>query len=471
MLKFAALLFNAIALLIYHFLFADIVTVTQNVPDSAKPGTEFVVELTINKANIVGFAKLQQDLPEGFTAVEDDNNGASFSFSNQSVKFIWMSLPATKEFKVKYKVKVDAGITSGDKVIAGKFSYVVDNVKQVVDITPSAVNVAAETAVPVAVNTTPATTTPDTAAKAVLPNTNTESSSITCVRSIPSSVGSNFIVEVSVNKGNIKGFAKLVETLPEGFKATPVISLDASFSFVDQKVKFVWVSLPPQSEFKVAYKVTVDPTVTGDQTIEGILSFIENDETKKTIVPASIVSISATNQLAAFAANKEKESSQATTTTSDAVTPTPPPAALAVSTPPPSPPAVTEISKEETPAPPAEALVPTPAPAEEKSLAATTIPAPQGNVNYCVQIAALHKAISTDAIATLYNINAKINTEMAEGYTKYLLGSHTEYKAARDAREEIKTKGVVGPFVTAYNNGKRITVQEALMITSQKWFK
>jgi hypothetical protein len=60
---------------------------------------------------------------------------------------------------------------------------------------------------------------------------------------------------------------------------------------------------------------------------------------------------------------------------------------------------------------------------------------------------------------------------MAQGFTKYTVGSHKEYKSAHDAREVIKSKGVVGPFVTAYNTGKRITVQEALMITSQKWFR
>ena len=67
MLKYIALLFNTVALLIYQFFFAEGITITQKIPASTKPETEFVVELTINKGSTSGFAKLQQDLPEGFT--------------------------------------------------------------------------------------------------------------------------------------------------------------------------------------------------------------------------------------------------------------------------------------------------------------------------------------------------------------------------------------------------------------------
>jgi cell division septation protein DedD len=457
MLKYGALLFNTIALLIYQFFFTEGITVTQNIPASAKAESEFTVELTINKGTTSGFAKLQQDLPEGFTATQDDNNGASFTFSGQSVKFIWMSLPSDKEFKIKYKVKVAAG-ASGDKTIGGKFSYVTDNVKQSVDITPSTIKieggaVAAETKTPVTDNNTAAnttTTTTDNTAANTQTSTPSEPSSIVCERKIPDNVNGDFTVELNINKGNISGFAKLVETLPTGFTATGGELQGASFSFNDSdgKVKFVWVSMPTIPEFKISYKVHPSGTPTG--VIEGVFSYIENDETKKYVIPSSTINSGSSQPLAV----------DNNTTTTTTVTPT-----ETAKQP--------EVVKTET-------VTPTPAETTQtkttqdnatKSLSATNIPSPQGNVNYRVQIAALHNPVDANKLASRFNINQKIDLEMAEGFTKYLVGAHGEYKSARDARETIKQKGVNDAFVTAYNTGKRITVQEALMITAQKWYR
>lgn len=457
MLKYGALLFNTIALLIYQFFFADGITITQNIPSNAKAESEFTVELTINKGTIGGFAKLQQELPEGFTAVQEENNGASFTFSNQAVKFIWMSLPSDKEFKIKYKVKVAAGV-NGDKSIAGKFSYVTDNVKQSVDITPSIIKIDGGTTPAVVTNNDNTTgnttdnktqttqTSDNTATTNTATNTNAsniEPSSIVCARKAPENANGDFIVEININKGNVIGFAKLVESLPTGFTASAGESQGASFSFNEGKVKFVWVSMPTMPEFKVTYKVSVAAGTTGNQNIEGVFSYIENDETKKYVIPTSVIATGSSTQ--------------------PVVTNTPDNTKTNV-----TPPDNTNVQTETT------------APANTnkqstdsstKSLSATNIPAPQSNVNYKVQIAALHKAVDADKLATRFNINQKIELEMAEGFTKYLVGSHNEYKSAHDARETIKSKGVNDAFVTAYNSGKRITVQEALMITAQKWYR
>jgi len=61
---------------------------------------------------------------------------------------------------------------------------------------------------------------------------------------------------------------------------------------------------------------------------------------------------------------------------------------------------------------------------------------------------------------------------MHQGWHKYTVGEHQIYKGARNHREVIKTQhNIKGPFVTAYNNGVRITVQEALMISKDSWIQ
>ncbi|MBT3542922.1 MAG: hypothetical protein HN486_05495, partial [Flavobacteriaceae bacterium] len=93
-----------------------------------------------------------------------------------------------------------------------------------------------------------------------------------------------------------------------------------------------------------------------------------------------------------------------------------------------------------------------------------------GEVNYRVQICALRKKVTTDYFVKSHQINEKIYLNMHQGWHKYTVGNFNQYVGARDHREDIRNnKKIKGPFVTAYNNGTRITVQEALMITKDKW--
>jgi hypothetical protein len=65
----------------------------------------------------------------------------------------------------------------------------------------------------------------------------------------------------------------------------------------------------------------------------------------------------------------------------------------------------------------------------------------------------------------------EVMQEMHEGWFKFTVGGFSDYSEARNKREELTPFNLPGPFVTAYNAGTRITVQEALMITRQTWVK
>ena len=97
---------------------------------------------------------------------------------------------------------------------------------------------------------------------------------------------------------------------------------------------------------------------------------------------------------------------------------------------------------------------------------------PETGVYYRVQIAAGKNNLKRDEFTEMFAFYEEFKLESIDGWFKYTTGHHQVYKSARDDRTRITQKysKFNGPFVTAYNSGERITVQEALMITSQKWY-
>jgi hypothetical protein len=438
MVKYSILLINILALFAYKVFVGDNVTITPTFPANVKAGSEFVVEITINRTDVEGFAILQQELPKGFTAKEAESHEASFTFTKQTVKFIWTSLPPEQEFKISYKIMVDKKV-EGETTIGGKFSYVSDNVKKNVELPASIVNVESAESKASAEAQTPdnknAEAAADTAAQSVKKDTLVaeQSSQASCKRIISPEVNGEFMVEIMISKGNLSGFAKLQENIPQGYTATPVKTNNASFTFTEQKVKFVWPTLPPETEYTVSYKVKSDNNLKDSASIDGVFSFLENDEPKKFILPPMSLSIKAGDTMANNLVNSLEENKK-----------------------------VEEAVKKEEPAVDS---------SQKTNPVVANIPAPQTDVVYKVQIAALHNPVDVSYFKTKHSIGETVGTEMHEGWTKYTIGAFPEYKKARDHRENVKTKNIQGPFVTAYNSGKRITVQEALMITSQKWYK
>lgn len=468
MIKYLFLLFNVMGLLFFKTFFEnEPVTVSHNFPDKVIVGNEYVVEVKIIKNEIGGFAEFKQLLPEGFNATIIDSQKGTFTFSDREAKIIWMSLPQEKEFTVKYKISV-LSVAAAEEWVDGTFSYLENNQKATVNLEKKKVFVNTlvvnlDSAV-TAVKTEQKIATKDSLIK--LP--------VSCTRSIHNGTKSDqLLVEVTIQNDSVSGFAKLEELIPFGFTATAGDVHNAVFSFVDQKVKFLWMSFPFEKEFKVTYLLTSTETAREIEDVTGFLSFTISEESKKfTLAPTPLTwPIEGTEGLAKTEQPKLEtpkkdtalEATSLSSLSTDERAETKKEVAVEID----NGPEITARNENTVAAQNQESSSPL-----GKSKEVSNIPAVQTGVSFRVQICAAHKPVELSYFQTNYKINEEVYAEMHEGWHKFTVNTVSTYREARDKREDLRLNEMIkGPFVAAYNSGTRITVQEALMIANQKWVR
>ncbi|MEO0404401.1 MAG: hypothetical protein AAF193_05985 [Bacteroidota bacterium] len=90
--------------------------------------------------------------------------------------------------------------------------------------------------------------------------------------------GESKVVNIGINKGSVEGFAKLELEFPDGLEALPVQTNGASFTFVDQKAKFIWMTLPNDQEFNISYELKAKSYAQGNKIIKGTFSYIKENQ-------------------------------------------------------------------------------------------------------------------------------------------------------------------------------------------------
>lgn len=475
--------------------FGDTATITGNFPAEIKAGSEFVVEITIKKGNIQGNARFIQELPVGFTAVAKKTSNGEFKFEDQKVKILWMRLPYEPEYTISYTIQV-APTVSGTFSMSGKFSYIFENKVQNAETDKVDMVVSSDEA---------ALAQTDETSMTVLKYGNISIDKIDCIRQKPYLNDNNeVVVNLLVNKGNMDKFGKIQEQIPMGYYAVSIKSKNSIFSYKNHIVKFLWMNLPPEEQFVVTYKLIPEEAIPDKEfIIVGTFSWAENERTKirdinernvdlesfdseqliaETLTPediqkqelkakqtepaisrdkfANMQASQTQQQTQQIAANQNlpqnqnqgqvvntqqpgQVSNNQTQSTSEVVTPQTNQQDLAQNQP------------------------------DQYHLPATltNIPQPQAGVMFRVQVAAGHRLVNQRYFKRL-NVKDEINIEMHDGWHKYTIGTFEVYKDARDYRNFIwETTPIGDAFVAAYNEGQRITVQEALMIGNQKWFK
>lgn len=473
--------------LIKAFFLADL-SITQNIPATMAPGSEVRVTVTVDKGELTGFAKLQIDLPNGMSATAIETKGASFTFAEGKAKFIWMSLPASPSFKVTYTLSADASV-SGTQQIRGRLSYIENNERKThelapvtidlgVGITPAIVTtgtIQVETEEPANMNDlvsaaggapvgqVPVVVIDDFAGTPAIQGTG----GVSGTRVITPVTEKEMLVEVTVKKGDIRGFGKLQETIPPGFTALEKSSDEAIFTAQDRIVKFVWLNLPARNEVKVVYKLRANEKPDGEYVIDGEFGYLLNDETQKAVVGSSRFFIGAkalemmTQDPVKVAPVENADAEQALRMKQEAERKAQEQASAQAAQ------REQEAQRERE----AQRKQTSEASAQRTGTATPKVSAPEKGVTYKVQITAAHREVGKAYFNARHRYTGAFSIERHQGWIKYVTGSFGEYREARDQRVRYVEAGhdFPGPFVTAYNNGERITVQEALLITKQQW--
>lgn len=463
------LLTGILGFTLLFFVVADGVIIEDNTPSSMAPGSSANITITINKGTVEDFAKLEIELPEGMSATPIQTNGASFSFKDQKAKFIWMALPSDQEFNVSYKLTA-ASSASGNKIVKGTFSYIKSNQRVDYELQSKVIRIGDDVVADTGNNAEPteSLTTADPSNSLDDNLSAFGGNGMRCVRSITETNNQEYIITLTVLENELENFAKIQENIPAGYVVSEEDSDGAVVTISDRGIKYVWFEAPQMDRFEVSYRLTSSSSEIPN--ISGVFSYVEDNAPKEVnILRGPIISQTGdlaenTNNAAGEGKNNSMTSSEEAVDSSEE---------LVVES-------IQEDIKEDVKTSPkvepANTVQEVMANAEEEVIevkkAASNIPAPETGVSYRVQIAASHQVVGQSYFAKKHGFTRPVNIENHEGWVKYTTGSHGVYKSARDDRNQIRDAfSFRGPFVTAYNDGVRITVQEALMITKQQWYK
>jgi hypothetical protein len=469
MVKLVITLLNLLLILALQ-IFPGNVSVKLDVPAEVQAGSEFEVKVTLNKGDLEGFSRFQQSIPAGLIASSGTSFDADFSYSDKRVRLIWLRIPKNEEIAVSYHVKVDERL-KGTFALAGKFSYIENNERKSVDIQPIAINILPSPAIDpsliVDVNDFEKVTMP-------YPGTMpAEAISVACIRQKPyAGAQGDYIVNVLVNKNLTRQFAKIEEDVPEGFTAVALDAKDAIFTFKEQKVKFLWMTLPTDPYFTVSYRlIPKNQTKLPAPVIDGAFSYLVEDNTVSVDIierDLDLADLSGQDVDALVAkALSEPEPIIAQVPAKEPMVEETQQQVVSVGKPLEKPNGKPEVKPDKVTKP-----------SQERPAGPTLITDasylldPEQGIYYRVQLAAGHKPINIIRYFRKMNLEKEVRQESHDGWMKYSIGSFGFYKEARDYRVHVwNTTPVKDAFIAAYNNGQRITVQEALMITEQKWYR
>lgn len=428
------------------------VIITVEAPNEVVAGNEFEVNVTLNKGDIESFSRFQMDLPAGLNVTPKLTANADFSFSDKKVRFIWLRLPAKEQISFSYKIKVDERL-KGTFTTSGNLSYIYNNERMTASGSSHSISILPSPDVDP--NLIVDVSEFEEKVIQFVPSSADGSQNVACIRQNPvlNEVGSEYVVTLLVNKEEKKKFAKIEETIPANYTAVAVDAKDGIFTFKNNVAKFLWMNLPSESQFLVSYRlIPINNSPLSKPGIKGKFSFLVNEKTIVTEVLQTDQNLEALSQdeiVKFIAAAKTKTTTEV-------------PLYANV--------ALNEDKQIKTSANNKKTYKKTGVKTNLQT--SSYLLKPETGIYYRIQLAAGHKKVDVRKYFNKFHLEMDVKKEEHDGWLKYSVGSFKEYKEARDYRVHIwNTTPISDAFVSAYNDGQRITVQEALMIVDQRWYK
>lgn len=488
MIKIGILGFNLLILLAYQLFLGGELKIIQDFPDEMVAGKSFMVEVTIEKGDRSGFAKWQQHLPKGFTAKPINTGNATFSYKNNEIKLIWMALPQEESFQISYELTTDKAV-NGEFDLDGKFSFIEDNERKDVQSTPKKITILQKGSEENNLATASSNTVSkvDSISKAnKLANettlvTNTKQLKIS--REITYTEDRHYRVTLTIIKADyLNSFGKVEEYVPKNFEVKEIQRKDGTFSYNKSGVmKILWRTLPEANKLTVSYEIVSKQGELDSATIHGVFSYLDGNIDQQAPMEGTpfihhytdkrVNKFDSLKQIAEE--NKPPKLDQTEDKAKPLIINEPQKRIVAEKD---------EFTQEASDIQNQESINKESSDKQKKSTkskedelieATTNIPSAEVSVNYKVQIAAARKEVGQDYFTKRHHIVEKVEISFYHNWYNYSVGSFPIYKEARNKRNKIWAvdNKINDAFVTAYNAGERISVQEALMVTNQKWYK
>lgn len=395
-------------------------------PKRLDAGQDATLSWTIYKDDIRGFSRLQLRFPDNLEVAALETAGAEFSFRDGVAKLQWRDTPATPSFSVRFKIRALDRFAGG--VIEPIWSFI--DAGERVDLQLD----------PVIIEGSPNLLPGQTVASPNEPRISARTPApIRVLRTIIPEGPDVATVRLRVTGHPQGAFLKIDENIPADCLVETDLLAGATASWVDGVLKYVWFASPGRESFEVSYRI-LGPRSRWEQDLAGAFTYLLNNLAQTGPIQSPSDAPSVPEAAVPLTEPKAAPASPAS----------PPPA--------------------KAPQPALAAAKPRAVPAAKPAAKPVQVPEPERGVAFRVQVLAAHRQVDDTYFQLRYGFGPNIDAESHEGWIKYTTGSHNAYAQARDSRERIRAAyEFPGPFVTAYLDGRRITVQEALTISAQQW--